>query len=246
MWPWRKKTNILVLGGSGETLAIAALLKGSKSLVWWTGARPEGASVPIFEHHPPFTSQDAFEANLQSEKFACILDATHGFDPIYSDLAAKACAAVGVPYVYLRKPAWRPDPRDTWIDVPNMQLARAAVQPYQRVFTNIGRGLLHELRGAPGQFFVRQTVPHSNPPLIDNASYVFGTPPFSVAQERALFTELTIDAVLFRNTGGDASVSKVKAAQELGLPLVMLQRPKSPDGIRLSSMDEVKEWIQQI
>ncbi len=246
MGPSATNTRVLVLGGAGETHAVLQALGNKAVGVIWTGVRPEGPAPDIPELYPKDLGALGFADILRTVSATHLLDVSHGFEAAISADAAAACAGPGVPYANLRRPAWRAAPGDDWRDVADIDAARAAIAPYPRVFTNVGRALLPGLRGHPGHLLVRQNTRHAHSPMLKNASFVFGSPPFTQAEEEALFAELRIDAVLFRNTGGDASVSKVHAARAMGLPMIMLARPPAPEGLHLSSLQDVTAWADAL
>ena len=49
--------------------------------------------------------------------------------------------------------------------------------------------------------------------------------PFDAAAERALFERHAFDALVSKNSGGDATSAKLAVARELGVPVFMLRRP---------------------
>ena len=65
-------------------------------------------------------------------------------------------------------------------------------------------------------------------PPFDFVTPVFGSPPFSVTEEVALFTELRVDVLICRNLGGLASRSKLDAAAALGLTVLLVDPPPLP------------------
>jgi precorrin-6A/cobalt-precorrin-6A reductase len=52
---------------------------------------------------------------------------------------------------------------------------------------------------------------------------------FTLEDERQLLLEYQIDTIVSKNSGGGATYAKVAAARELGIPVVMVQRPPIPD-----------------
>lgn len=228
--------QVLILGGSGETEAVLSLFVGSHIAFWRAPT-----SLPVAVENPTGDLRQ-FLADPALAAVRHVLDVSHGFDHAISAELADFCAQRRLLYVYLRRPAWLPQRGDTWTTLQNMAEARDAIAGYGRVFTNVGRGLLEGLKGHPGELLVRQTTRHSAPPPFDGLRYVFGTPPFSQADEVALFASLEVEAVLFRNTGGGQGVSKLEAARALGLPMIMLSRPAAPLGKRLHSVAEVRAW----
>jgi precorrin-6A/cobalt-precorrin-6A reductase len=49
--------------------------------------------------------------------------------------------------------------------------------------------------------------------------------------------------IVARNSGGGGARAKIDAARELGLPVVMIKRPKLPDRLRVESVAEVMHWL---
>jgi precorrin-6A/cobalt-precorrin-6A reductase len=67
--------------------------------------------------------------------------------------------------------------------------------------------------------------------------------PFSLEQERRLLNEYKIEAIVSKNSGGGATYAKIIAARDLGIPIVMVQRPAIPDGEKVASVEEAIAWL---
>ncbi|MCR8828061.1 precorrin-6A/cobalt-precorrin-6A reductase [Pseudosulfitobacter koreensis] len=237
--------NILLLGGAGETAQVLSLLRarGVSVRVVSNGASHQGVASDLAD---VTLDRAGIAAALHSGRFTHLLDVSHGFAGQISIDAAAACADAGLPYAMLRRPAWRAQLGDDWTDVPDINAAACAIAPYSSVFTNVGRALLPALCGYQGQLYVRQTTRHDAPPPADNMRFVFGTPPFLHEGEVALLRDLGAEAVLYRNTGGAASETKVTAARALGLAMVMLARPAAPKGMHLPDIAAVSSWLDTL
>lgn len=235
MTPKAPRARILVLGGAGETAAVLAAVRGRA-----------GLEVDVVRDDGAMLDRAGLAQMLRDGGWTHLLDVTHGFAGAISTAAAAACSDAGACYVLLRRPAWTPQTGDRWTDVTDMTAARAAIAPFARVFTNVGRAMLPDLAAFEGQLFVRQTTQHDAPPPRSNLRYVFGSPPFSHDAEVALLRDLAVDAVLFRNTGGAASETKVTAARALGLQMVMLSRPVAPTGTHLPDVAAVARWADSL
>ncbi|HEY9641404.1 MAG TPA: precorrin-6A/cobalt-precorrin-6A reductase, partial [Coleofasciculaceae cyanobacterium] len=48
-----------------------------------------------------------------------------------------------------------------------------------------------------------------------------------------------------KNSGGDATYAKVIAARELGLPIVMIQRPAMPPTEQVADVAGAMDWLKQ-
>jgi precorrin-6A/cobalt-precorrin-6A reductase len=56
--------------------------------------------------------------------------------------------------------------------------------------------------------------------------------PFALDDERALLRRHRVDVVVAKDSGG-ATEAKLVAARELGVPVVLIDRPPVPDGVRV-------------
>jgi precorrin-6A/cobalt-precorrin-6A reductase len=69
--------------------------------------------------------------------------------------------------------------------------------------------------------------------------------PFALADERGLLHTYGIGAVVSKNSGGEATYAKIMAACELGLPVVMVQRPPIPAGNQVAEVEQADLWVEQ-
>jgi precorrin-6A/cobalt-precorrin-6A reductase len=61
-----------------------------------------------------------------------------------------------------------------------------------------------------------------------------------------LFSQLGIAWIVVKNAGGAASATKLTAARELGLPVLMIARPPMPDAPRVSSAQDALIWAASL
>ena len=67
--------------------------------------------------------------------------------------------------------------------------------------------------------------------------------PFSTEDDIGLFREHRIEAVLAKNSGGAATVSKIEAARVLGLPVIMIERPFIPPRPSVPDAGGAMTWL---
>ena len=67
--------------------------------------------------------------------------------------------------------------------------------------------------------------------------------PFTVEDDIGLFRKHGVEAVLAKNSGGEAAISKIDAARVLGLPVVMVTRPFIPPRPAVSTAAEAVTWL---
>jgi precorrin-6A/cobalt-precorrin-6A reductase len=69
--------------------------------------------------------------------------------------------------------------------------------------------------------------------------------PFTLDDERRLLQTHEIEAMVSKNSGGEATYAKIIAARELGIPVVMIQRPPMPAGQQVADVEHAMAWLKQ-
>ncbi len=105
--------------------------------------------------------------------------------------------------------------------------AAAALGPLpRRVFLTVGRGSLAPFAAAPQHFFLIRAIDEPDDlSAFPRHALHLARGPFSQASERNLLVRERIDILVTKNSGGAATEAKLHAARDLGLPVVMIERP---------------------
>ena len=236
--------RVLVLGGTFEASKLADLLAGQSgisSTLSFAG-RTTALRPPQIPHRiGGFGGVDGLEAYLQAERIDVLVDATHPFAEQISRHAAIAAAGANIPLIVLSRPAWVPEPGDNWIEVADMAGAAAALgREVKRVFLTIGRLQIDAFAAAPQHFYLIRTIePLTLSPSLPRHRVILGRGPFAFEAEDKLLREESIDVVVSKNSGGEAAFAKVLAARQLGLPVIMVARPRQASGPVLHDPAEV-------
>jgi precorrin-6A/cobalt-precorrin-6A reductase len=192
-----------------------------------------------------FGGVTGLSAYLTSQEIDKVVDATHPFAAQMSANAVAACEGLSVPFVQVLRPAWTPTTQDNWTFVDSEDEVANHVSGQATVFIATGRQTLHRYGNlAHATLICRQIDPPSEPFPYPKGQFLVGRPPFSVGQEIALFTELKVDVLVTKNAGGAASASKLEAARELGIPVILINRPTLLDCARVETVDEAIAWLQ--
>ncbi len=242
--------RVLMLAGTGEARQVAAALAQVRGLTLIAsvaaGTRaPNALGVPT--RIGGFGGDAGFERYLEHERIGAVLDATHPFSAGISHRTARICAARGLPYAQVLRPAWRPMEGDHWLFAEDEAHAAAAVPDGATVFVATGRQRIEAFGPMPGRrVHVRQieTAPEEPPPFADG-HWVVGSPPFRTDEEVDLFHHLGIDWLIVRNAGGSSSRSKLDAARTLGIRVAMIRRPLQPEAVRLDSVAAALAWVRR-
>ena len=143
----------------------------------------------------------------------------------------------------LARPAW--DTRDTILVASDTEAAQlVAGQGFARVFLTTGRSGLASFTGSGAWFLIRVVTPPDAALLPPNHRLLLSRGPYGYDDERVLLRDNRIDVLVTKNSGGRLTEAKLAAARDLGVPVVMIDRPPLPPGVRaVSSVDAAVEWL---
>ncbi|MDX8507040.1 cobalt-precorrin-6A reductase [Mesorhizobium captivum] len=226
--------RILILGGTTEARQLAGKLARREdfSVTLSLAGRTES---PIAQGVPVraggFGGAAGLAAYLGREHIHLLIDATHPYAARISANAAEAARQAGAPILALRRPGWETVAGDRWTLVDNVaEAARALGAASRRVFLAIGRQEAGAFEAAPQHSYLIRSVDPVEPKLaVPDALYLLARGPFPEADERVLLQKYGIDAVVSKNSGGDATYGKIVAARALGIEVIMVRRPPLPD-----------------
>jgi precorrin-6A/cobalt-precorrin-6A reductase len=227
--------RVLILGGTAEARELAAALAARPGVHVTTSlagrvSRPGALAGDV--RVGGFGGVRGLADWLREQRVDVLVDATHPFAAGITANAVQAAAASGVPAVVLRRPGWRPGPGDRWHLVPSLAAA-ADLLPHlgSRAFLTTGRLGLASFAHLTDQHFVVRSVEPPEPPMPPHTEVLLARGPFTVTDETALLREHLIDVLVTKDSGGSATAAKLTAARQLGLPVVMVERPVLPEGV---------------
>ena len=227
--------RVLVLGGTFEASKLADLLAGQggiSSMLSFAG-RTKALRAPKIPYRiGGFGGVAGLQAYLEAERIDVLVDATHPFAEQISRHAAIAAVGASIPLIVLSRPAWAAQPGDHWIDAVDMAAAAAALgRERKRVFLTIGRLQIGAFSAAPQHFYLIRTIePIALSLDLPHHRMIHGRGPFSFEAENKLLREELIDLLVSKNSGGEAAFAKLVAARHVGLPVVMVARPRQALG----------------
>ncbi|MHC0431424.1 cobalt-precorrin-6A reductase [Streptomyces sp. O3] len=242
--------HLLILGGTTEARRLASAaaqrpgLRVTSSLA---GRVSRPGDLPGEVRVGGFGGPDGLADWLRTHRVDALVDATHPFAEAISAHAADAAAATGVPLLALRRPGWRPGPGDRWYPVASLDEAAALLPELgRRIFLTTGRLGLAAFAGTAldGLDFLVRSVERPEPPLPRRTEILLDRGPFTVDGERALLRAHRIDVLVTKDSGGAATVAKLVAARELGMPVVVVGRPAPPAGVLVATeVADALAWL---
>ena len=238
---------LLILGGTAEARALARHVAGSgrKAIYSYAGRVEAPQPVPIPSRIGGFGGAEGLADYLKMAGITHLVDATHPFADKMSRNAIAAAKIAGLPLIALTRPEWRPGEGDEWLNVPDLDTAVAALPPDpKRIFLAIGRTEIGRFAARPEHHYLLRLVdrPDTAPPL-PHHDIVVARGPFDIEGDRALLESHRIDIVVSKNSGGSGARAKLDAARELGLPVLMIDRPSLPERHEVDTIEAVMDWL---
>ncbi|MGE7206526.1 cobalt-precorrin-6A reductase [Sphingomonas sp. NPDC019816] len=238
--------HILLLGGTTEASALATALaaRGERATLSYAGRteHPRAQAIPI--RVGGFGGVEGLADYITREGATHLVDATHPFAAQISANAIAAAERASVPLLALTRPEWVDCPGDRWTRVADTEQAVDALGPDPtRVFLALGRQTIGDFASAPQHFYLLRFVDAAAPPALPRHHLVVDRGPFTLGGELALMSEHRIDVIVAKNAGGSGARAKLDAARELGLPVVMIDRPFIPPRPQVSSVAAVLGWL---
>lgn len=241
--------KLLLLAGTREARALAeALAQDARVEVLASLAgetrTPHLLAVPV--RIGGFGGDAGQEKFMRDEGIEAVVDATHPFAAQISTRTEAICARLGLPYVQLLRPGWTPGPGERWRFVDREEDVAAELPEGAAVFLATGPKRLERFIGLGAhRVYCRRIDPAEAPFPLPLGAWLIGRPPFSVADEIALFQRLGIGALVVKDAGGTAD-AKLLAARELGLPVVLIRRPPPPPGDKAASVEAALDWLERL
>jgi precorrin-6A/cobalt-precorrin-6A reductase len=239
--------RILILGGTSEARELAGRLVALRQDVVTSlaGVTAEPLLPEGEVRRGGFGGVEGLSTYLTAGKVDVMIDATHPFAAQISANAVAAAAQTGVKLLRLERPEWKPEAGDKWRDVVDMNEAIATLPDHARVFVSTGR------KGLSGLFDREDLsgVIRAIEPLADVVpkqwTVQLERPPFSLQHETALLKQHAVTHLLTKNAGGAVMATKLLAARQLHVPVVMIARPVKPRSDCYSAVDVVVAAVLQ-
>ncbi len=244
--------RVLILGGTTEATALSlALSKDQRfeTLLSYAGATRAPRPAPTPWRVGGFGGAEGLARFLTAGGYNALIDATHPFAAKMKHNAIEAARLSGVAFLAIDRPAWKMGSGDAWTMVPSMSAAALALGlERKRVLLTIGQKDLAAFLAAPQHAYVVRSVdPPAPETLPPDAISLPLRGPFVLGDEIALLRAQQIAVIVTKNSGGKATEAKLIAARQLGIAVVMVERPARPNWrVTAEDAQSALAWLHQI
>ncbi|WCN37847.1 precorrin-6A reductase [Aneurinibacillus uraniidurans] len=245
---------ILMLAGTSDARELALQIQDA-GYELLTTVVTESAAKSMTEAGIPVRigrlNADEIAAVVVEQGFQAIVDASHPFAEEASRSALEGAAAAGVPYIrYERKSVEEPTHPLVTVVPDYESAAEEAAQRGGVVMLTTGSKTLQvfveRLRDVPGLTLIARMLPRRDNMEkceqlgVEQKHIIAMQGPFSKELNIALYRQYGVTLMITKESGKVGSVDeKLEAALELGIPTILIARPKIDYGTVFSEFDAV-------
>ncbi len=235
---------ILILGGTRDAHQIATGLQAAcvDFVVSLAGVTRKPVQRSYATRMGGFGGADGLAEYLGKREITGLIDATHPFAENISRSAVVGAKAAGVPLIRYVRPAWD---NTGFQSVSDLDSAAAALPSGARAFLTVGGRSLDPFTNRLDVWFLFRGVDPMDNPFTHGAALV-QRPPFTLDGEIALMKAHKITHLVTKNSGGALTRAKLDAAAELGIPVIMVERPVLPVVENASTVSDILRWAKAI
>jgi len=241
--------TIVILGGTAEARQLAAaLVADGIDVVSSLAGRVRDPKLPAGRVRiGSFGGADGLATYLLDQQVSAVVDATHPFAATITTSALEATRRTGTPLVRLERPSWSDHPHaSSWTWVADATAARAAAESARRPFLTTGRQSLYDFAAWADRHVLVRLVDPPASSLPQRWTVITSRGPYNYVGERQLLDEYAVDVLLAKDSGGTHTVAKLDAADDLGIPVVIIARPDQPPVLLATTVAEAMAWCRSI
>lgn len=238
-------SKILILGGTAEAAKLASALNvlPVEAITSLAGRTANPAAINGKVRTGGFGGAEGLATYLATEKINLLIDATHPYATRISHNAVLASSMAKIPLLRLERPAWEKENGDNWIDVANEAQAATIIPAGERVLLALGRQHIAPFAERSDVHFIMRMIDPPEVTLPRDCEIVLAKPE-SYESEKQLLSERKIGLIVSRNSGGSISYTKIKAARDLAIPVMMIARPPVEAKTVVATVEEAIEFAR--
>jgi precorrin-6A/cobalt-precorrin-6A reductase len=251
--------NLLVLAGTEDGRCLASELESRGHRVWVSTLTEYGAQIAEAQGlHTRYGALD--EAGLltlfEQNSITGLIDATHPYAEKIHELAQSISKEAKIPYFRWERPKILSEasPLIHWA-AGFQEAGELAYRLGQRIFLSTGSKNLKDWLEVPGfkerEIFVRvlpsaEVLRQCEALGFKPYQIIAAQGPFTQRFNEALWEQLRIDVVITKESGQvGGTEQKIKACLELGIPIIVLERPQGGKSGLVETMEEFLKRVEE-
>jgi len=239
--------KILILGGTGEARQLAsALVEQRHEVITSLAGRTSDPALPEGNLRVgKFGGVPGLLAYIKAHDIDRVVDATHPYAGLISTNAVRATTLAGIPLLRLMRPEWVEPERADWLHMQDVAAAARALPSGSKVLLTTGHGGLEDFLKRDDCDFVVRLIDPPDFALPRHASLVLDRPPYGLETERDLMRRAAVTHLVTKNSGGKQTSAKLEAARELGVKVIVIDRPVYGPALEVGSVEEALTAIER-
>lgn len=221
--------KVLVIGGTADGRYLATELHELGFNVTYSIAgivRQTNLACPVISGG--FTQFGGLAQYVIDNNITHLVDVTHPFAQTMSNTIAEVSAGFSLPSIRFHRKQWSQKENDQWIEVTHWDEVIQKMANHRSVFITSGQisqTVMDKIATKVESIFIRTAMPLKIN-LPDNVTWIKAIGPFQLTNEQQLIKQYQIDAIISKNSGGDATYAKIQAAADAGIPVYQFKRPQ--------------------
>jgi len=220
--------KVLVVGGTADGRKLAtALFELGFDVIYSIAGIVRKATLPCEVISGGFTQFGGLAQYVLDKHITHIVDATHPFAQTMSNTIATVSETLDITALRFHRRPWPKTAQDQWVEVSDWQEVIEQLPEQQSLFMTAGQveqAVIDALAAKAKHVLLRTAMP-ANLDLPDNVTWLKAIGPFTLDDEKRLLAHYQIDIIISKNSGGDATYAKIKAAAESSIPVYQFKRP---------------------
>lgn len=241
--------KVLVLGGIGESKAITRqLIDQGHEIIYSIVGLVRQPEIDCEVHLGGFSNQQQTGAEglgsyCRQRAIDLLVDATHPYAQAISANAVVAAGLAGIECWRYLRPGWQANGDENWHEFESWDELIPRIVEFAHPLFTTGASIVAQLDQRPPdqQWIIRSAT---EIPDLDGLVSIKAIGPFTYEDELALMRQYNVDVLISKNSGGHRLADKLRAADDLNIPVFMQWRPELATANQC--YDQVKDLLADI
>ena len=241
--------KVLILGGIGESKAIARqLIDQGHEVIYSIVGLVRQPDIDCEVHlggfsNPQQTGAEGLGSYCKKRAIDLLVDATHPYAQTISANAVAAAELAGIECWRYLRPGWQASCGENWHEFKSWDELIPRLVGFAHPLFTTGASIVAQLgQRPPGQEWIIRSATEILD--LDGLVAIKAIGPFTYEDELALMRQYNVDVLISKNSGGHRLADKLRAADDLNIPVFMQQRPELATANRC--FDRVKGLLADI